>query len=144
MFRMESRVQLELNEMNRLIGKLSLFLSVLVVNQGANALCLDGHPSLANEFKNSDLVFIGKVMSESAIKDSDDPIGVKRYDYLVQIEKFIKGAQGRKIIISSENTSSRFPMTVGKKYFLLVSRASQNFLVDACGNSFVIDGSLSQ
>jgi hypothetical protein len=48
------------------------------------------------------------------------------------------GKLGNEAEIFSENSSGRFPMTVGAKYLLLIYAAQGRMHVDYCGNSGLV------
>ena len=105
----------------------------------AHAVCLNGHPTVENEFQRSDDVVVARVLDSVAIRDPEEPDMVGRYRYNLHIQRSFKGRPaGRDIVIFSENTSSRFPMDVGEEYLLFIRQWSEGDAVDACGNSSLL------
>jgi hypothetical protein len=100
------------------------------------AVCLSGQPSVSEEFRSSDAVFVGYVISERA-----EPESKNYFDgdtYVVRIEEPLRGLLRGQIRLFSENSSGRFPMIVGAKYLLFVYRELGRTMVDACGNSGLV------
>jgi hypothetical protein len=104
--------------------------------QNAVALCSDGrHPNVLNEFNSSSNVIVGRVVNSRDESSPDDPEGIAQTVYSVRNIKAFKGAANNEIVITSENTSSRFAMDVGKDYLLFVKSYPGINIVDNCGNS---------
>jgi hypothetical protein len=120
-----------------LVGLLAL-LGILCAGH-AFALCLnDRHPSLAIETESSNFVIIGKVKKATDYTSSDDPTGIAGTKYVVSVLEAFKGNPPKILIVDSENTSSRFPLTVGQRYLLFVQGSATDGFVDSCGNSGVL------
>jgi len=99
----------------------------------SHSACIDGHPSVVQEYNKSYLIFIGEVISEKETEESGD-----YYDgttYTLRIIELIKGTKRQFVDIFSENSSARFPMKIGNKYILLVYESDGRIEVDNCGNS---------
>lgn len=111
----------------------------------AFALCWDGihpggrHPDVPAEFKASDSVVTAFVVSSRDESSPDDPQGVEDTIYTVRVLDVFKGGVGQLLELNSENTSSRFPMVIGKKYLLFVKKGGQGNFIDACGRSGPLD-----
>jgi hypothetical protein len=109
--------------------------SALVANE-AFALCTNGrHPDVVAELKASEMVVTAIVVSGRDESSSEDPQGVEDTIYTVRVLEVFKGKPDRLVRITSENTSSRFPMDIGKKYLLFITRDGQTRFIDACGRS---------
>ena len=109
--------------------------SVLVANE-ALALCSDGrHPDVLADLKASDMVVTAIVVSSHDESSSDDPQGVEDTIYTVRVLEVFKGKPDHLIKITSENTSSRFPMDIGEKYLLFITGDGQARFIDSCGRS---------
>lgn len=110
--------------------------SIALVANGAHALCSDQrHPGVTAEFKTSATVLMAIVVSSRDESSQDDPQGIADTVYTVRVLDVFKGKPGSSLEITSENTSSRFPMTVGKKYLLFVNNNGETHFVDSCGRS---------
>jgi len=112
------------------------------ISAEAYGLCLDGKRSSVNsEFNASNIVILGLVTSSQDISSPDDPQGIDKTIYDIKVEHYFKGTNNTNLKITSENTSSRFPMNVGTKYLLFLKSFSANgeFFVDSCGNSGEIE-----
>jgi hypothetical protein len=99
-----------------------------------HAVCLNGHPSVAGEYKSAKAVVVATVVAERRIPSSDHEF----YDgtlYRITVDKVFRGNLGHDAEIFSESSSGRFPMTVGAKYLLFTYAASGRMQVDYCGNS---------
>lgn len=108
----------------------------LVVSFQAQALCTDGRrPSLDAEFAESDAVAIGVATAPRYVRDANDPEGYSALLYDMTLERVFKGDVRGRIVVRSENTSSRFPMTPGEPQLLFLTRDGRWFFVDNCGHS---------
>lgn len=96
-------------------------------------VCLNGHPSVAQEYRLSYAVLIGEVVSEKREPRSKD--FYEGTSYVVRVRETICGKLPRTITLFSENSSGRFPMKMGQDYLLFVYRNSNRTMVDNCGNS---------
>jgi len=108
-------------------------ISIFLLSSIADAVCLKGNPSVEQEYADRQSVFIGKVLENKHVPESRD-----YYDgdeYIVQVQEVFKGESRHKIVIFCENSSGRFPMTVGSTYILFVYIELGRFQVSNCGNS---------
>lgn len=97
------------------------------------AVCLHGDLSPDQELAKSKAVVVGTVLSEArkpASKNYEEGI-----EYIVRIEKTIKGKAKKKVRLFSENSSGRFPMKKGVPYLLFIYEELGLLHVDNCGNS---------
>ena len=101
----------------------------------STASCEDGHPSVQKEFRGSKVVLLGSVTSSRDVSSPDDPSGVDFVIYSLKVERSFKGKVARVIKVSSENTTSRFPMDIGKSYLVFLYNDGDGYFVDNCGNS---------
>lgn len=114
-----------------LAAAIGLFASLPV-----HAYCTDGRaPSLEAEFADSDAVAIGIATRQHRVRDPRDPEGYVATLYDTTIERAFKGDLPRRIVVRTENTSSRFPMTIGTRYVLFLTNDGARFFVDNCGHS---------
>jgi hypothetical protein len=117
------------------------FIGLLLLGAGtlyplaASAACYSGHPTVGAERRESKFVISGRSLASRDAMSSDDPAIVGKTIYDVAVLKTYKGAPGRTISITSVNTSSRFPIDVGKVYILFISEYGGDYFVDSCGNS---------
>jgi hypothetical protein len=100
-----------------------------------HAVCLNGHPSVAEEFKAAKAVIVARVVREHDVPEARDGFWNEGKMYTVKIELTFRENLGDEADLFSENTSGRFPMVVGSRYFLFVSRLHDRLIVDYCGNS---------
>ena len=108
-------------------------ISFLLMSTIATAVCLKGHPSIAEEYADSQSVFIGKVTSIQDVPESGDYYD--GHNYTVQVQEVFKGNPTNTVVIFSENSSGRFPMSVGSTYILFVYYELGRNQVSNCGNS---------
>jgi hypothetical protein len=104
----------------------------------ATAVCLKGHLSIAEEYADSQNVIIGKVIEKKDIPESDN-----YYDgtnYTIEIQEVIKGNLINTVFIFSENSSGRFPMSIGETYILFIYYELGRYHIDSCGNSGLLSG----
>jgi hypothetical protein len=115
---------------------LSLVCVLALVPMRSGALCLTGHPSVTAEIATSRSVVIGIVMTAKDITgDPGDPGGITSTIYTLKVTQVLSGRSRSQIRLVSDNTSSRFPMDVGKSYILFVQSKGSELFVDSCGNS---------
>jgi hypothetical protein len=74
------------------------------------------HPGTEEEFKNSAVVILGKVVSS---KDVPEPGAFTRGTlYTIKVAEVFKGTQSKTIKLFSENSSGRFPMKIDASYLI--------------------------
>jgi hypothetical protein len=117
------------------IGR-ALLITALVIASSRDtlAVCVNGHPSVDQEFRQSSLVFVGRVTAISTVPRA------KSFDegtrYTIQVKEIFRGRPRRTLTVFSENSSGRFPMDIRIDYLLFLSvRAGEPAMVDSCGNS---------
>lgn len=111
----------------RVLTALILFSSL------ASAACVNGYPTISEEYRSSVMVLIGKVVAHAATPAKGDV-----YDgvtYTVIPLRVLKGNPGSRIRLFSENSTGRFPMKMKREYLLFIYRDGGRLIVDNCGNS---------
>jgi hypothetical protein len=94
---------------------------------------------LKREVRTVEAIVIGRVLSEDRLQeDADDPDGVTASNVTIKVVKKLKGTLSGVIVVRNENTSSRYPMSVGEEHLLFVSRTNRGTWIDSCGNSEVM------
>ena len=109
----------------------------------ASAICLDpttfvsGYKvPLASEVRAADGIVIGRVLSEQGQReDPTDPDGYTAYNVTVRVTTRLKGNLPSVIVIRNENTSARYPMSIGEEHLLFVFKDDERLSVNSCGNS---------
>jgi hypothetical protein len=115
------------------------FLSWSIVASGLDVsyACRNGYPDVAREYRESTFVFVGTVQAER--KDAAEPTAGGFYDgvtYTLRIDKPLKGPRQRTVELFSENSTGRFPMTVGDRFLAFAYLESgRRYAIDNCGNS---------
>lgn len=100
----------------------------------AHAVCLNGTPSVADEFHRSTIVALGTLRASRDVSAPDDPAGIDHTIYTVRLTRVFKGAPaGRTVRLFSENTSARFPLDPHVNYLLFIDDSTDGFYVDNCG-----------
>jgi hypothetical protein len=89
------------------------------------------------EFKDSEAVIIGTVMSSRLAPQSWDTFDGT--EYVVEINQTVKGKQSGEITIFSEHSGDGYEMEVGKQYLLFLASHYRRWIVNKCGNSGTID-----
>jgi hypothetical protein len=108
----------------------------LTASRSGFAICLNGIPSVTQEYQHSPMVFVGTVTGERNVRESKSYLdGVM---YTVIVDEVLRGSVPTRMRLFSENSSGRFLMHVGSTYLLFVYRAVGRTIVDACGNSGVL------
>jgi hypothetical protein len=108
--------------------------ALLLTGTTVHAVCLNSHPSVAKEYKAAKAVVAATVVAERLIPSAEADF----YDgtiYRIRVDKAFRGSLGDSAEIFSENSSGRFPMTVGAKYLLFIHTGTAGMRVDYCGNS---------
>jgi hypothetical protein len=108
-------------------------IAIILIASIASAVCLNGNPSVSEEYANSQSVFIGKIIEEQDVPESGNYYDGK--NYTVQVQRTFKGTPSNPVVIFSENSSGRFPMTVGKTYIIFLHYELGRYQIDNCGNS---------
>jgi len=109
----------------------------------AYAVCLDPETLMSGyqvpldkEIQLTEVIAIGTVSKKQALhEDLSDPGSITAYIYTVQIFRQLKGRVPQIIGLRAENDSSRYSVEVGEKHLLFLSKESQHFIADSCGNS---------
>lgn len=91
------------------------------------------------EVRTAEAIVIGRVLSEQQLQDeADDPDSVTASDVTIKVMKKLKGTLPSTIVVRNENTSSRYPMSIGEEHILFISRTNRGTWIDSCGNSAVM------
>jgi len=94
---------------------------------------------LKTEVGTAEAIVIGRVLSEHRLQeDADDPDGITASNVTIKVVKNLKGTLPSVIVVRNENTSARYPMSVGEEHILFVSRTNREMWIDSCGNSDVM------
>jgi len=109
----------------------------------AGAVCIDPATSvsgyvipLGEELRRADAIVVGRVLSARALReDPADPDGVTADELTLEVLDSLKGHLNGEIVVRNENTSARYPMAIGEKHLLFISRSGGGLSVDSCGNS---------
>ena len=108
--------------------------------QTARAVCLDDagmsgyHIPLEKEFAESELVVIGRVLSERETPNAparSDP----GHTYTVEVREVFRGAPRKRVELFTEYNSGQFPMDIGKTYLIFASAREGVFSVSPCGSA---------
>lgn len=110
------------------------------------AACLDPKAGISGyklpletEVRSAQAIIIGRVLAEQRLQeDASDPDGVTASNYKIEVLNRLKGRLPAEIVVRTENTSSRYPMSVGEEHILFVSRTNRETWIDSCGNSDVL------
>jgi hypothetical protein len=112
----------------------------------ACAACLDPKTGISGyklpletEVRTAQAIITGRVLSEQRLQeDPTDPDGVTACNFTIKVLSKLKGRPPGVIVVSNENTSSRYPMSVGEEHILFVSRTNREMWINSCGNSDVL------
>ena len=113
--------------------RLTIVIAVIACTQPALGYCGRGHRSPEQEYRESERVFVGRVMSEKATPESGGYY--EGTTYLLAVGELLRGTPAKTTSIFSENSSGRFPMEVGKRYLIFAYEEQGRLMVDSCGNS---------
>jgi hypothetical protein len=98
--------------------------------------CPKPDPSVACEFLNSDVVFIGKIVSVRTIPPHGEELD--GWTYVVNVQEWFRGPHMKTIEVFTENNSGRFPLDVGKAYLLFAFPLGGRLTITNCGNSALL------
>ena len=119
-------------------GHVVLLLAALMP-MAALGVCTQGHPSVKQEMADSHAVVIGEVTAaRDTLNDAEDAGAITATVYTMAVKKVLAGHSPKRIDVVSENTSSRFPMDVGRRYIAFVRTDGRMFYIDNCGSSSVL------
>ena len=131
---------LDINPMKRLAAIVGITAGVLAPLSDGYAVCLDDrfvsgyHIPLDKELRTAHVVAIGTVVATR-----DAPAPPTRLDdgtiYHLKVEETLRGKRYKRLDLFSENNSGRFPMDIGHRYLVFVSKDRGTFYVSNCGNS---------
>jgi|SRR5579859_3043163 len=107
--------------------------ALLLATLSRGLYCGRGHPSPQQEFALSELVFTGLVVDSSTAPDSGS--WMDGTIYRVQPLEVFRGNPDKVVRLFSENSTGRFPMTVGAKYLVFADSEFGRLGIDNCGNS---------
>ncbi len=101
-----------------------------------SAACLDGYPTVKQEYARSKFVLIGKVVGHHKTPAERNEKGFFKGDtYRLAPVRVFKGKMSKPVEIFSENSTARFPMEVNRTYLVFLYADSGRLIVDNCGNS---------
>ena len=109
----------------------------------ARAVCLDPKTFISgykvpldSEVRTADAIVVARVLSEQGLnEDPTDPDGYTAYNLTIRVLTSLKGSLPDVTVIRNDNTSARYPMSVGDEHILFVSRDGNELWINSCGNS---------
>jgi hypothetical protein len=109
----------------------------------AGAMCMNPDTGISGykipltlEIRETRDIVIGRVVADKALQeDPDDPEGITAQEISIQVLKRLKGNLPNVFIFRNINTSARYPIGMGERHVLFVSRTDNQLWVNACGNS---------
>jgi hypothetical protein len=113
--------------------------SILLIATLSSAYC-PSYPDVKQEFVESELVFVGKVISEEKVHASSNGY-FDGINYTISVIETLRGKPGQVVIVFSENSSGRFPMETDETYLVFTSLTPGTFAdvpvytISYCGNS---------
>lgn len=110
-------------------------LAVVAASATCLAQCQSNRITLSQELHDAGTTMVGTVESAHPVPDSS--FHLDGIDYVVHVDRVIKGRMitTDTVHIFSENSPTKFPMQAGKQYLLFVHRNYNDYEVDNCGNS---------
>jgi hypothetical protein len=108
----------------------------------ASAACRQPDPKVCAEFFKSDVVFVGTVLALRTVPTKGD-----FYDgwwYRLRVRKMFRGPDRETVEVFTENSSVRFPLTVGNEYLLFAKDFGGRLEIAHCGNSGLLSQSLQE
>ena len=121
----------------------TLLVSLAIAASSATCLaqCQSDRISVNHELKEAGTTMIATVQAAQEVPDSS--FHLDGIDYVVHVDRVIKGRMIKTDVVHifSENSPTKFPMQVGKQYVLFVHRNFNDYEVDNCGNSGLLQAS---
>jgi hypothetical protein len=116
-------------------------LAVAAASTTCLAQCQNNRVSLNQELHQAGTTMVATV--EAAVPVPDSSFHLDGISYIVHVDRVLKGRMiDRDVVdIFSENSPSKFPMQIGKQYLLFVHRNYNDYEVDNCGNSGLLEAS---
>jgi hypothetical protein len=132
--------------MSSTISTLAIIVVARALSPGARAVCLDDagmseyHIPLDKEFAESDLVFIGRVLSERQTPNPPRPahsaaVFDPGHTYTVEVTEVFRGTPRRRTELFAEYNSGQFPMDIGKTYLVFASARGGLLSASPCGSA---------
>jgi hypothetical protein len=113
---------------------------VFLLNAALGYTYCPSYPDVEQEFFESELVFVGKVISEEKINETPEGY-FDGINYQLSVSESLKGNPKSMVRVFSENSSGRFPMVIGEPYLVFTSMTPGTFAgspvytISYCGNS---------
>jgi len=107
--------------------------ALILCSSLASAACPNGYPTISEEYGNSVMLLIGRVVAHAATPAEGDFFDGDTYTVIPL--RVLKGHPGSKVDLFSENSSGRFPMHMKREYLLFIYQDGGRLMVDNCGNS---------
>ncbi|HEX6495827.1 MAG TPA: hypothetical protein VF018_10110 [Acidobacteriaceae bacterium] len=116
-------------------------LAVAAASATCLAQCQSNRISLNQELHETGNTIVATV--EAAVPVPDSSFHLDGINYIVHVDRVLKGRMiDRDVVdIFSENSPTKFPMQIGKQYLLFVHRNYDDYEVDNCGNSGLLQAS---
>lgn len=110
-------------------------LAVAAASATCLAQCQSNRITISQELHDAGTTMVGTVEAAQPVPDSS--FHLDGIDYVVHVDRVIKGRMitTDTVHIFSENSPTKFPMQAGKQYLLFVHRNYNDYEVDNCGNS---------
>src|SRR5690348_15937531 len=110
----------------------AVLLMTSLASTSAFAVWVNGHPSTEQEYRESDFVFVGRVVAARSVPEGK--LLNEGTRYTVRVTEVFRGHPARTLSVFSENSSGRFPMDIGGSYLVFLSREPHLPLtIDNCG-----------
>lgn len=120
-------------EMRR--GSAKALAVLLTCTAAASAACVNGHPTVPQEYNSSKVVFIGIVISTEKTSEAADGYFFNGDTYAVKPTRMYKGKVEGTVELFSENSSGRFPMELKREYLVFAYADHGRLAINNCGNS---------
>ena len=120
------------------VGVLLLVLMVIpLYSSTAFGVCPKPDPKVCAEFFKSDVVLVGRVISER-IAPPQGSYFIDGWWYRLSVGKVFRGGTPETMNVFTENSSGRFPLEVGRQYLLFARKDHDRLVIDNCGNSGLV------
>lgn len=132
--------------MNSIILSFSIVVLLGLWGNHAQAVCFKGDVSVnpvsdgpviswSAEFRQSETVLIGTVLSAKNISDPEDVGSSSGTLYKLKVDTPLKGKIVNSAEVFSPNDSGRLPLAIGNRYILFLHHEGQYWIADPCGNT---------
>ncbi|MGC2401999.1 MAG: hypothetical protein WA510_19535 [Acidobacteriaceae bacterium] len=106
---------------------------VFIFSTAASFAACPGTTPVSQEMKASEAVVVGTVMSARMVPQAWDTLDGT--EYLVHVDRKVKGKPSGDIKIFAEHTDNAVFLQSGTQYLFFLTNNNQHWMINQCGNS---------